>query len=197
MDHFPDKRLQPGDIALAWGLLTRLPVPPALPDPDPERPIAASGWAWPLIGGGLGAVAGLVGLIALGLGVPAGVAAGLALVVLVAATGALHEDGLADCADGFWGGNSPERRREIMKDSRIGAYGTLALILALLLRWSALAALFGAGWVVAPLIAAGALARAPLPMMMALVPNARDHGLSHGAAARTAKRRGWPWASRP
>ena len=54
-------------------------------------------------------------------------------------TGGFHEDGLADTVDGFGGGGTPLRRLEIMKDSRIGAYGALALFTALALRAAALA----------------------------------------------------------
>lgn len=56
-------------------------------------------------------------------------------------TGALHEDGLSDCVDGFWGGRNKERILEIMRDSRLGAYGTLALIFSILLKFSALNAI--------------------------------------------------------
>lgn len=58
-------------------------------------------------------------------------------------TCALHEDGLSDCADGFWGGQNKERILEIMHDSSLGAYGTLALIFSILLKFSALTALIG------------------------------------------------------
>ena len=74
-----------------------------------------------------------------------GVVAALVLGVEAAATGGLHEDGLADCADGFWGGRDKARRLEIMKDSRVGSYGVLALGIVLLARWAALTALLGAG----------------------------------------------------
>lgn len=82
-------------------------------------------------------VAGLAGLDSL-------VAAALALAALIVSTGGLHEDGLADSADGLFGGQTPERRLEIMKDSRIGSYGALAIGLSLLLRASALAAILDA-----------------------------------------------------
>jgi adenosylcobinamide-GDP ribazoletransferase len=65
----------------------------------------------------------------------------MALLVGVLATGGLHEDGLADLADGFGGGRTRERKLEIMRDSRIGSYSTLALILCLGLLWQALASL--------------------------------------------------------
>ena len=93
-------------------------------------------------------------------------------------TGAMHEDGLADSADGLFGGWTVERRLEIMKDSRIGTYGMLALLLSGLARWAALTALIAAGPIWPVLIAAGALSRAPMAVMMALMPNARQGGLS-------------------
>ena len=94
-------------------------------------------------------------------------------------TGGLHEDGLSDTADGLYGGWTKARRLEIMKDSRVGSYGVLALVLVTLARWSALTALlvFGGHW--AALVATGALSRAPMAMIMALLPNARGEGLSH------------------
>jgi len=105
----------------------------------------------------------------------AAVAVGLVIQVMI--TGAMHEDGLADTADGFWGGWTPARRLEIMKDSHIGTYGVIALVLAFLWRWALWSALLG----VAPfaLVATAALSRAPLPALMAALPNARDTGLSH------------------
>jgi adenosylcobinamide-GDP ribazoletransferase len=108
------------------------------------------------------------------------VAAALALAVLAMVTGALHEDGLADTVDGFWGGRDRDRRLSIMKDSRIGSYGALALILSVLLRWSALAALFGGGAGLLALMAVGALSRASMAGVMALLPFARPGGLAAG-----------------
>jgi adenosylcobinamide-GDP ribazoletransferase len=89
---------------------------------------------------------------------PTAVAIILSLGATVLITGALHEDGLADAADGFGGGQTPERILEIMKDSRIGTYGAMALILVLLLKLSALASLTRADTVTA-LIAAHTLSR--------------------------------------
>ena len=104
-------------------------------------------------------------------------------------TGCLHEDGLADTADGF-GGVGRERKLEIMRDSRLGTYGACALLMSLLLRWSALASIADARAVALALVAAHAAARAPLPAFMALVPPARSDGLAaaagpppHGAVA--------------
>ena len=112
------------------------------------------------------------------IGLPPWIAALLALGVTVWLTGALHEDGLADAADGFGGGRDRERKLAIMRDSRIGSYGVLALILSLGLRAAALAALAEPAAVMAALIAVHAAARAPLPLAMAAAPLARGSGLA-------------------
>lgn len=163
---------EPGDIAEALALLTRLPVTTR------GTRGAAAAWAWPFAGVAVALVAGLAGWAGLALGLTAPMAAGFAIAVQIAVTGALHEDGLADTVDGLWGGHDRARRLEIMKDSRIGSYGVIALGLALILRWSAISALFGSGWLFAPLIAAAALSRAPMAVLSATMSNARGGGLS-------------------
>lgn len=158
------------DITAAFGLLTRLPVAYVAPR-------AAGAWAWPLAGLAVGlgsvAVAGVAGW----LGLAAPLAAALALVTAAMMTGGLHEDGLADCADGFWGGSNRLRRLAIMKDSRIGSYGVLALLLVTLMRWQALTLLLEDGhWGL--ILAAASLSRAPMAALSALLPQAREAGLS-------------------
>ncbi len=91
---------RPADIAEALALLTRLPVRRTRPRG------AGAAWAWPLAGVAIAGLAGLAGLVGLYLGLPPAPAAALVLAVQIAATGALHEDGLADTADGFWGGTT-------------------------------------------------------------------------------------------
>ena len=162
------------DPLLSLVLLTRLPLPPLARESFSRQ--ARAVWAFPLAGLVVGTLASLSGLLALCWWPPL-VAAGLALSVQVLVTGALHEDGLADTADGFWGGFERARRLEIMKDSHIGSYGVLALILGIGLRWAALTALFDAGLVWAP-VALGVLSRAAMPVLMASLPNARGSGLS-------------------
>ena len=172
-----DMRLAaPGDIPAALGLLTRLPIRVEFTAAQARGARAA--WAWPLAGAAVGALAGLVGMLSMALGTPPLVAAVLALVTQVMLTGAMHEDGLADTADGLWGGYTPARRLEIMKDSAIGTYGTLALILSLILRGAALSALFATEQGLAALIAAGALSRASMAVTQSTLPNARGSGLS-------------------
>lgn len=168
----PTRRLR-DDVLSALALLTRLP----LPDHQPRGAEAA--WAWPLVGALLGAGAALVAAAGQALGLPVGVTAAGALACLAALTGALHEDGLADTADGFFGGRDRARRLAIMKDSHIGSFGTLALLLVTLARWSALAALVAAGHGTTALIVAGAVSRAPMVALMGSLPNAREFGLSH------------------
>ncbi len=159
---------------LAAVLLTRLPLP-HLP-----RGAFAHGaravWAYPVVGAGIGLVGAVAGQLALLLGMPTGVAAGITLAVMMMLTGAMHEDGLADVFDGFWGGTTPARRLEIMRDSQIGTYGVLALLMVTLLRWSALAALLSGP--IAPVIAAAALSRGMMPAVMARLVQARSNGLA-------------------
>ncbi|MEX0347964.1 MAG: adenosylcobinamide-GDP ribazoletransferase [Paracoccaceae bacterium] len=164
------------DIPLALVLLTRLPLP-KLPEAVFERQSQAV-WAFPIAGLVVGALACLVGAAALTVNLPATLVAALVLIVQVASTGAMHEDGLADTVDGFWGGFARERRLEIMKDSHIGTYGVLALILSLMLRWGVIVTLIDAGalWL---LMAAAIWSRALMPVLMAALPNARGAGLSH------------------
>lgn len=167
----------PSDILSAFALLSRLPLP------NHHGTGAASAWAWPLVGAVLGALGAALASAALWLGVTPGVTAVLVLALGAMLTGGLHEDGLSDTADGLYGGWTKARRLEIMKDSRVGSYGVLALVLVTLARWSALTAVlvFGqdGGGVWAALIATGALSRAPMALVMALLPNARGEGLSH------------------
>ncbi len=163
----------PSDLLSAFALLSRLPLP------NHQGTGAASAWAWPVVGAVLGALGAAVATGLLWLGVTPGVAAALVLALGAMLTGGLHEDGLSDTADGLYGGWTRERRLEIMKDSRVGSYGVLALVLVTLARWAGLTAVlvFGGHW--AALVATGALSRAPMALVMALLPNARGSGFSH------------------
>lgn len=162
------------DLISAFGLLSRLPLPQSAVTPS-----SRAAWAWPVVGATIGACAAASASVALALSLPAGVVAAIALATAALLTGGLHEDGLADTADGLFGGWTRERRLEIMKDSRIGSYGTLALLLVTMMRWSALTALIAAGQHWAALIAAGALSRAPMAVLITALPNARGAGLAH------------------
>jgi adenosylcobinamide-GDP ribazoletransferase len=106
---------------------------------------------------------------------PPGIAAGLALAAGVLATGAMHEDGFADACDGFGGGNSRQRILEIMQDSRIGAFGAIGIVLALGLKWQALASML-AVYVPAALIACHSISRGMAATLMASLDYARREG---------------------
>jgi adenosylcobinamide-GDP ribazoletransferase len=167
-----------GDINLAIGLLTRLPVPhPASVAPDG---MARAQRAFPLVGALIGLVVGLIDRGLLGIGIPALAAAALALGASAALTGALHEDGLADVGDGFGGGRDRAAKLSIMRDSRIGTYGVIVLLVGFSVRLSALASLPVTS-IVASLVAAHALARAAIPVLAANMPFARDDGLGKSA----------------
>jgi adenosylcobinamide-GDP ribazoletransferase len=118
--------------------------------------------------------------LAHGIGLSPLAAAFLALGAGMAATGALHEDGLADVADGFGGGRDRAAKLAILKDSRIGAYGVLALALSVGLRAALLAALAAPETVALALLATHALSRGPLGGLMWALPPARPGGLAGG-----------------
>lgn len=166
------------DVLGAFGVLTRLPVPRR------EAHVAMrsrSVWAYPLVGAVVGALSALVWFAAqfAGLGTP--LAAGLAITAQVLITGALHEDGLADFADGFGGARDKDATLAIMRDSRIGAYGVIALILVLGLRWGAAAGL-ALHNVLAGLICAALLGRLAIVALLALLAPARGDGFGRVVA---------------
>ncbi|RYB02862.1 adenosylcobinamide-GDP ribazoletransferase [Lichenibacterium ramalinae] len=175
------------ELLTALRFYTRLPVPPLTVEAaHPPEPFARClAWA-PLAGAVVGACGAAVLAGAAALGLPPSVGALLALGATLLVGGALHEDGLADMADGFGGGRTRERKLAIMRDSRIGTYGALALGLSLLLRAACLAALGergGAGLAGAALVAAGAASRGFGLLPLARLPPARADGLGHGAGA--------------
>ena len=163
------------DIRVAFALLTRLPLP--YPQLDANRPAAVAAWAYPLVGLAVGFITILTIAGAMAVGLPTPVAALFGLLAGTLTTGAIHEDGLADCADGFWGGWTRARRLEIMKDSQIGTYGVLALVVSFCLRWQAIVLLINADAQMA-LIPAATVSRSAMVWMMHRLPNARSSGLS-------------------
>ncbi len=158
--------------------LTRAPIPFSRTVDLP--PLSQSMRLFAVAGGLIGAANGavLAGLVMAGLPslLSAAIAVGFGLLI----TGALHEDGLADTADGFGGGKTREQRLEIMRDSRIGSYGTLALITAVLIRVAVYEAFAGEGplLVVAVLAACGAFSRALMVDLLWATRPARNDGLS-------------------
>lgn len=166
------------DLALALGFLTRLPVSPRGWPSDTDRVRALR--AYPLAGLLIGLTGGIVYALALWLNLPPLIAALLALATLMKLTGALHEDGLADMCDALGAPVERERRLEIMRDSRIGTTGALALIVMVTVKAAALAHLAEAEEVIAALIIAAAASRAVLPLAAFFMTPARSDGLGAG-----------------
>ncbi|WGS19812.1 MULTISPECIES: adenosylcobinamide-GDP ribazoletransferase [unclassified Bradyrhizobium] len=166
------------DLRIATGFLTRLPMP----HPDGARPefFVRAQRLFPLVGALIGAAIGLVCLLLRVTGVPDLAAAAFALGGGALLTGALHEDGLADVADGFGGGRDTAAKLEIMRDSRLGTYGALALVVSFTAKVAAVAAIPD-GAVVQSLIAAHALGRGVLPWLSISLPYARKDGLAANA----------------
>jgi adenosylcobinamide-GDP ribazoletransferase len=169
------------DLRMAASFVTILPV--ASSKPAADGAVARATWALPVAGLLVGLAGALVYKVASRFGLTPNLAALLALATTALVTGALHEDGLADTADGLGGGRTRERKLEIMRDSRIGTYGVCALILSFGLRWSALTAIANPWAVALALCAAHAAARAGVPAFMSLVPPARPDGLSASAGS--------------
>jgi len=161
-------------LPVAAMFLTRLPVR------APNTGLAGAAVAFPVIGLLVGTLGGAVYWLGWLTGLPALVCAFLGVCATVVVTGALHEDGLADTADGLAGGTSEDAIR-IMRDSRTGGYGVLALIFSVGLRVSALAALAEPLTVVMAMASAGALSRAAMPAVMRALPPASGTGLAASA----------------
>ncbi|WP_421695918.1 adenosylcobinamide-GDP ribazoletransferase [Aestuariivirga sp.] len=162
----------------ALRFLTRLPVPfVRTVDPPPLRD---SMWMFPVVGMLIGAFSTAALVLAHLARLPDLFAGLFALAIAAMLTGAFHEDGLADVADGFGGGATREERLEIMKDSRIGAYGTLTLIITILMRASLLTALLELRPIAILVLVAGAAAfsRALMVDLLWATRPARANGLS-------------------
>jgi adenosylcobinamide-GDP ribazoletransferase len=163
------------ELAAAFALLTRLPVNrfdlPRLTVPS------QAAWAYPVVGAVIGAIGGAIYWIAYSLSCPPALAAICALVAMILATGAMHEDGLADFADGL-AGDTKERSLSIMRDHQIGTYGVIALVLSLAVRGAAIALIAEPHAVMAALIGAEAASRLSAVLVMAALPPARRDGLS-------------------
>ncbi len=163
---------------LALQFFTRIPVTGRLADWVSYSPalLRASAGHFPGVGWVVGAVAaGVLWGAAQGWG--AWVAAGLSTAATVGLTGAFHEDGLADTADGLGGGATKARALEIMKDSRIGSYGTVALVLALGLKLALVALLLQSRGAAPAALAVGAahvLSRLAPLFVMARLPYVAD-----------------------
>lgn len=167
------------DLKIATAFLTRLPM--RSEEAAGSTSLARAARCFPLIGLGVGLFGGVVYALAVELALPPLPAAVLAVAAAVLVTGALHEDGLADTIDGFGGGGDRDRKLRIMRDSRIGAYGVIALVLVLGAQVAALSALSESADVAAALVVCHAVSRALLVPVMHLEPPARSDGLAASA----------------
>jgi len=174
------------DVKVSVLFCTRVPLPHSAPIDGGD--VARASWAFPLAGALVGGAGALAYVTALAVKLPPAIAATLSLATTLVLTGCLHEDGLADAADGFGGGRYRERKLEIMRDSRLGTYGACALMMSLMLRWSAVFAIASPLPVALALVAAHVSGRAALPAFMRFVPPARPEGLSAQAGQPTARR---------
>lgn len=172
------------DLLTAVQFLTRLRVPSA---PYEQDSLARAVKFFPIVGFLIGSGSSLL-YVALAPHLPSTIVALLIVVYLVVITGGLHEDGLADSADGFGGGSEREKVLAIMRDSRIGTYGAAALVLSLLARVLLIASLPRVQ-AVAWLIAAPVLSRwTILPLSYFLPPaRGRDQNQIDGQGARIAR----------
>jgi adenosylcobinamide-GDP ribazoletransferase len=158
--------------AAAVAFLTRVPVGRAVALDGAD--VARAAVAFPLVGAGIGAFTGGVALL-LHPWLPPFLAAGIALAAAVLVTGAMHVDALADMLDAA-GAATRERALEIMRDSRVGAFGASAIAFDVLIKTGAVAVLLDRGGALSALIAAGAVSRAASAPLAAVLPYPRAEG---------------------
>jgi adenosylcobinamide-GDP ribazoletransferase len=174
----------------ALGYFTRVPVPRWVGF-EPHYPSASARY-FPLVGALVGAIGALVYLSAQHW-FAAGVAVLLSMIATLLLTGALHEDGLADCCDGFGGGRTRDDVLRIMRDSRIGAFGAIGLIVCLALKWQTLLSLAAmsparAAWT---MVAAHAASRAYAISYLLTLDYQRPEGKAQPVSQRMSGRAAW------
>jgi adenosylcobinamide-GDP ribazoletransferase len=182
------QRLLLADVATFLRFYSRLPIGAGAQAP---LDFARMSSALPIAGAVIGATGAAALLLARLCHLPSLVCALVSVAALVLATGALHEDGLADVADGFGGGATRESKLAIMRDSRVGAYGVLALCFSVLFRVAALASIVERSAMLAAftLVFAGAVSRVAGLAPMLRLPPARVEGL--GATIAPPSRAKW------
>lgn len=160
-------------LLAAIRLLTVLPLPIR---PPTAQELAGAGSYFPVVGLLIGLAMAAVAL-PLNLLLPQPVVAALLLVLLLGITGGLHVDGLADTCDGFFcNAESPARRLEIMRDSRVGGYGVAGVVSLLLVQYASIASL-SAGGLTASLVLMATLSRWAMTYALVAFPYARSEGM--------------------
>jgi adenosylcobinamide-GDP ribazoletransferase len=193
-------RKQARYFVAALGYFTRVPITRAIALDASD--LAGAARYFPLVGALAGVLGALIYWVALSV-FPPSVAVLLSMAATLLATGALHEDGLADCCDGFGGGATREDALRIMRDPRLGAFGAIGLVMALALKWQTLAALPAAtaAWT---MVSAHAASRALAVSFLATHDYAREQGKAKPVAQRMPPRAlvfalalGLPWLVLP
>ena len=142
------------DFFAAVMFFTRIPIKWSFFSEKPPD-LTNAAWAFPLVGFLIGALSGALGDFLIFLGLPIFLSCTIAIIISIFLTGAFHEDGLADTADGLGAGGSPERINKIIHDSRLGTYGVVALILGLLTRLGLLLTLVDYGYSLVSILSVG------------------------------------------
>jgi adenosylcobinamide-GDP ribazoletransferase len=173
------------DVQTAASFLTRVPIPGRAAGAFDLRRASR---AFPVAGALIGLAAGIIVILCPSLGMSPLLSAAVGVLAIVIVTGALHEDGLADTVDGFWGAVDREGKLRVMRDTRVGTFGVLALLFSVLIRIAALEQILsqGAFQAAAALVAAGAVSRHGMVALMRRSTNARGEGVAYSA--------GTPWA---
>jgi len=182
MNDTPTKEYRPGwiqDFLISLVFLTRLPIP--LDIKFTMAAVSSASRCFPLVGIIVGGISGGVFYGTSLLHLPALLCAFLAIGAQVLLTGALHEDAIGDVADGFGGGADKDKKLEIMRDSRVGTYAVVTLILVIGMKASALAAFNDPRIAFGVILSAAVFSRGMLTWGMFLMRPARDNGL--GASA--------------
>ncbi|MGB1360878.1 MAG: adenosylcobinamide-GDP ribazoletransferase [Alphaproteobacteria bacterium] len=160
-------------ILLAISLLTRIPLP--------KLSFKKSNiiWAYPIVGLILGLLytAFVILMIISPVYIPVKTATVFIIMVMALLTGAMHFDGIADTFDGIWGGNDKARRLEIMKDSHIGAYGTITLIFVFLTYYTLLSSYPDTVAIMISLIISSVASRSVMGIVQLTTPQAKENGL--------------------
>lgn len=162
------------EFLLALGFMTRLPV---TAEYSAQRMARSAAW-YPATGIVIGVISGVVWLIGFWLFTSV-LAVLFSMAASILLTGALHEDGFADCCDGLGGGKTREQALDIMRDSRIGAYGFIGLAMLLAIKAASLVALPAVFWV---LLAGHATSRASMVVVIATSHYARSEGAGRALA---------------
>jgi len=181
MDYIKHMMVWRLDCQMAAMILTRVPMHIDYPN---DRKIAMSYWAFPLVGILVAGISAIPGVILLLAGVPPLAVGAVMLAVAALITGGMHEDGLADIADSL-GGYDQASRLQIMRDSRIGAFGVIALVLILVIQLACLAELAtqGVNVLIGAWLAAAVLSRAMMALQAWSYPPPDQTGLAHSVGS--------------